>query len=144
MTIPALWYLWNGKHMIPRHSRLAEQTFTSGHTYRLGIVVEKEESLRTLEQNAKMWAMLNDIAQQKKHFDRRLSADEWKVLFLAEAGYEQRLMPSLDGRNCIPYVNSSRKLTVKQMAELLTCITAWADQNGVKFSNERGLYWDQT
>ena len=54
MTIPAQWYVWNGSYMTPRHSHLAEQTFTSGHSYRLGIVAEKEEALRTTEQNSKM------------------------------------------------------------------------------------------
>jgi len=45
MSIPPLYFAWNGSAMEPlaRFSRLAERSFTSGHAYRL--IVEEERSV---------------------------------------------------------------------------------------------------
>jgi hypothetical protein len=75
-----------------------------------------EYDSRTLEQNAKIHAMLGDIAKQSRHLNQVLGADDWKRLCVAQfrtdcirndlpklADYwkrnEFRLMPSLDGQS---------------------------------------------
>jgi len=137
MTVPAQWYVWNGSYMIPRHSHLAEQTFTSGHSYRLGIVAEKEEALRTTEQNSKMWAMLNDISEQKEHAGRKYSPDQWKALFMHASGYDVQFLPSLDNTTFVPYFHSSRKLLKREFIELLEFIQSWGAEHNVRFGDQR-------
>jgi NinB protein len=136
MSIPAQAFTWNGKAMVPRHSRLAEQSFTSGHTYRLGIVAEQEQG-RTTEQNSKMWAMLNDISEQVDHQGRKYSADEWKAIFLYACGYQVKFLPDLEGRAFVPYFHSSRKLLKREFIELLEFIQAWGTEHNIRFGDQR-------
>jgi len=135
MSIPAQAFTWNGRAMIPRHSRLAEQSFTSGHTYRLGIIAEREQG-RTTEQNAKMWAMLNDISAQKEHAGRKYSPDQWKALFMHASGYDVQFLPSLDSSTFVPYFHSSRKLLKREFIELLEFIQSWGAEHNIKFGDQ--------
>src|SRR3546814_20033493 len=50
-------------------------------------VVTIREPNRTLDQNAKMHAMLSDVAKAKPE-GRELSADVWKSLFMHDAGFK--------------------------------------------------------
>ena len=44
-------------------------------------VVEVREKTRTDEQNAKLHAMLGDIAKQKTFNGQKLSIEQWKMIF---------------------------------------------------------------
>jgi hypothetical protein len=132
--IPAMVFQWSGRHMIPRHTRLAESSFTSGHTYRLGIVAERETG-RTAEQNAKMWAMLSEISEQIEHAGHKYDPDRWKALFMHACGHEVQFLPLLDGKGFMPYFHSSRKLSKKEFAALLDFITEWAAAHDVHFAD---------
>lgn len=95
--------------------------------------VEFREPKRSLEQNAKMWSMLTDIATQKEHFGRRYTPDEWKVLMMHALGQEVRFIPSLDGASFIPLGHRSSDLGKAEMSELIEMMHAWGAQNGVVF-----------
>lgn len=99
---------------------------------------------RSLEQNKKMWAMLGEIASQKKHpiTNKWHSDEEWKILFMDELNShdERKFLPSLDGQRCVPLADHrTSRLSAKRMAELITCIQAWSHQNGVTFADEPPL-----
>lgn len=89
---------------------------------------------RNLDQNAKMWSCLTDIARQCRLNERRWTVDQWKCIFLEAIGRETELIPSLDGR-FIPYGRSSSDLSVAEMSELLDFIGAWGTENGVTWSD---------
>lgn len=143
MTAPVMFYTWNGRAMEPldRFSRLAEQSFTSGHAYRM-IVDEDKEQRRSPEQNRKMWAMLQEISQQKEHCGRRYSADQWKVIFMHAWGRQTEFLPSLDCDTFVPYGQSSSALSKKEMIELIELIQSWGAQNGVVFADDPVGYPD--
>lgn len=88
---------------------------------------------RTLDQNAKMQAMLSDIARAKP-MGRVLDAENWKGLFMAEAGFKVRFEPSLygDGVVCLGYRSS--RLTKAEFSDLIECIYAFGEQHGVRWS----------
>ena len=136
---------WNGRHLVPRHSTLAEQSFTSGHTYRMAVVAERDTG-RTTEQNAKLWAMLGEISEQVEHppsSGNYWSADTWKAIFLQAAGYPVQIVPSLDGKGLVPIFLSSSRLSKREFAELLDFITTWADERGVQFADMEGVTWQR-
>jgi len=95
-------------------------------------VVEIREAKRSLDQNAKMWAMLADVSRSEPE-GRKLIADEWKCIFMHACGWEVQFLDGLDGRP-FPVGFSSSKLTVRQMADLITFIYAYGDQHGVQWS----------
>jgi hypothetical protein len=52
-----------------------------------GTRIEFKEAKRSLDQNAKMWAMLTDIATQKSHYGNRYPPDIWKCLMMHACGH---------------------------------------------------------
>lgn len=102
-----------------------------------GTRVEFKAQKRTCEQNSKMWAMLTDIAQQKEHFGRRYTPDQWKVLMMHACGREVQFIPSLDGSTFIPWGQSSSDLSKAEMTDLIEWMIVWGAQNGVKFADDQ-------
>lgn len=100
-----------------------------------GTRVEFKAAKRTLDQNARMWAMITEVARQKKHNGRRYTTEQWKVLFLHACGREVQFMPSLDNTTFIPWGWSSSDLSVVEMSELIDFIDGWGAQNGVVFND---------
>ena len=97
-----------------------------------GFVGIVEEPKRTLDQNAKMHAMLADIALAKP-MGRKHSPEEWKYLLMAACGYECMFLEGLDGRP-FPVGFRSSRLTKIQMANLITYMQAFGDEHGVRWS----------
>jgi hypothetical protein len=102
-----------------------------------GHIVTIAEPTRNLSQNALLWAMLSDVSKAEP-LGRKMTAEEWKVAFMAACGWEVQFLEGLDGRP-FPAGFRSSKMTVKQMADLITFITAWGAENGIQWS-DRGLY----
>jgi hypothetical protein len=141
MSAPAQYFRWNGGAMVPRHSRLAEQSYTSGATYRLAVVAEREEG-RSAEQNNMLWALLGEVAEQVEHAGRRYTPDQWKALFMYACGHPVQFLPTLDGKTHMPYFHSSSRLSRREFGELLDFITEWGDAHGVRWRHEQGLVWE--
>lgn len=86
-------------------------------------------------QNRKMWSMIRDISQAQPE-GRKLTPDEWKAVFMQACGWEVQFLEGLDGRPFPAGFRSSR-MTVKQMADLITFIGAYGDQHGVLWREAR-------
>jgi hypothetical protein len=95
-------------------------------------VVNIREAKRSAEQNDKMWAMLGDVSRAKPE-GRRYTTDDWKAVFMNACGWEVMFLEGLDGRP-FPAGFRSSKMTVRQMADLITFIQAYGDQHGVAWS----------
>lgn len=101
-----------------------------------GTRVEFKEVKRTLEQNAKLWAMLTDVARQVEHAGRRYDTESWKVLFMHALGREMSFLPALDGQTFVPIGHRSSDLSKSEMSELIEFIHAWGAEHGVVFSDQ--------
>jgi hypothetical protein len=82
-----------------------------------------------------MWAFLSEIAAQVKWHGVKLSADDWKLIFLDSLKRELRIVPNLDGTGFVNLGRSSSDLSKEEMSELLALIEAWGVQNGVRFND---------
>lgn len=103
-----------------------------------GAVVNVREATRNADQNAKMWAMLSDIARAKPE-GRRWTTEVWKCAFMHSLGWQVLFCEGLDGSGPFPIGFRSSRLTVKQMADLITVIAEYGDRHGVQWSEpERG------
>jgi hypothetical protein len=68
----------------------------------VGAVVNVRQPSRSLDQNAKLWAMLSDIARAQP-LGRRHTTETWKCLFMQACGHAvhfeaQTIRPILGGR----------------------------------------------
>jgi hypothetical protein len=98
--------------------------------------IEFKEAKRTLPQNARMWAMLTEVARQVEWHGLRLSADDWKLIFMASLNQEMRLVPNLDGTGFVNLGRSSSDLSKAEMGDLMELIAAFGAQRGVVFQEE--------
>lgn len=99
-----------------------------------GTRITFQEAKRTTDQNARMWAMLTEVARQVKWHGQRLSADDWKLVFMAALGSELRLVPNLDGTGFVQLGRSSSDLSVAEMSDLMDLIAAFGAREGVTFA----------
>lgn len=98
-----------------------------------GYVVRISEPTRSLEQNSLMWASLVDVANQVVWHGRKLTSEEWKYVFSAVLK-KQEAVPGIDGGFVI-LGNSTSKMSVKEMAEMIDLIHAFGAEHGVKFGD---------
>ena len=99
-----------------------------------GTRVTFQEARRTTDQNARMWAMLTEVARQVKWHGQRLSADDWKLVFMAALKQELRIVPNLDGTGFVQLGRSSSSLSVGEMGDLMDLIAAFGAREGVTFA----------
>lgn len=96
-------------------------------------VVQVKEESRNASQNARMWAMLSDISRAKPD-EKTYTTEVWKALFMQACGYEVQFLNGLVDGLPFPAGFKTSRLSVRQMAELITFIQAWGDGKGVKWS----------
>jgi NinB protein len=101
-----------------------------------GTRVEFKAPRRTLEQNARMWAMLTDFAAQVDHHGRKYSPEEWKAIFMHALGKEMKFVPALDGQGFVPIGQKTSELSVPEMCDLQELMAAEGAKRGVKFHAE--------
>ncbi len=95
--------------------------------------VEFRAPRRTLPQNARMWAMLTDMASQLPWHGLKLSAEDWKLIFLDALKREVRLAPNIEGTGLVNLGRSTSELTVQEMSDLMELIAAFGARHGVVF-----------
>lgn len=96
-------------------------------------VVHIGPNTRTLEQNAKLWAMLNDVARQVEWYGQKLGPYDWKHMFTA-ALKKSRSVPGIDG-GIVILGTSTSKMNKAEFSELIEVIYA--------FGAERGVIWSE-
>lgn len=97
-----------------------------------GYAVAIGEETRRDAQNARMWAMLGDISKAMP-LGRRHTPDDWKAIFMNACGWECQFIEGLDGRP-FPQGFRSSRMTVRQMADLITYMMAFGAEHGVLWS----------
>jgi hypothetical protein len=103
-----------------------------------GMVVEIKECTRSLEQNAKLHAMLEDVAQQVEWHGMKLHKDIWKRIctaaMLREIGESPMLVPSLDGHGIEIIYEKTSTMGKRMMAALIEWVYAFGSEKGVQWS----------
>ena len=110
-----------------------------GETDTVAVDVYEIEPTRTLEQNDKMWAMLNDVSRQVDwQVDGalvKLSSEEWKDIFTASLKKLTKVARGIDG-GFVVLGASTKKMGIKAMSELIEVMYAFGAEHDVKWSRE--------
>lgn len=99
-----------------------------------GFAVTVKPKTRTIEQNSRLWALLNDVSTQVLWHGEKLSNEDWKNLFSASLK-KQKLVQGLDG-GLVVLGQSTSKMTVAELGDLMTIIEAFGANHGVKFGDD--------
>lgn len=99
-----------------------------------GYVVTIQPPNRTLEQNARLWAQLGDVAEQVEWYGKRLTPEDWKHVFTASLR-KLSVVPNLDGTGFVALGLSTSRMNKRELGDLIDLMTA--------FGNERGVNWTE-
>lgn len=100
-----------------------------------GTIVTFKAATRSLEQNARMWSMLSDLAAQVDWYGKKLTAEDWKDVCTASLR-KARVVPTIDGDGFVPLGMRTSSMTVGELAALMDLIEAFGAQHGVQWSHE--------
>ena len=100
-----------------------------------GTRVDFKAPKRSLPQNDRMWAMLTEVSAQLPWHGIKLSADDYKLLFLDALKRELRMVPNLDGNGFVNLGRSSSDLSKEEMTNLIELIFAFGAAHGVQFKD---------
>lgn len=99
---------------------------------------------RTAEQNAKLHALLSDIACQVEHAGKKWSVLIWKRLctaaWLREIGENATMIPALDGNGFDVIYEKTSKLGVRKCASLIEWVQAFGAEHQVRWTQKD--VWD--
>lgn len=99
-------------------------------------VVEIKPKNRTLEQNAKLHALLGEISQKLEWAGAYRDAETWKRLLVAAwlraRGESIEFLPALDGLGVDVVFRHTSQLTVTETIELIEYIYAWATNYNIQ------------
>lgn len=95
------------------------------------------EPTRTLDQSAKLHAMLADVSRQVKWPVNgqleRLSIDDWKAVIVASLMQEKRMAAGVRGGFVILGKRTS-SMTIREMSECIEFLYSFGDEQGVVWS----------
>lgn len=100
--------------------------------------IEFKGPARSNDQNAKMWAMLTEIALQVEWHGAKLKPDDWKVMFTASLR-KARVVPNLEGDGFVVLGMSTSDMSKSEFSDLLESMHAFGAENGVVFHDDHAL-----
>jgi hypothetical protein len=100
-----------------------------------------QEDTRSLAQNRMLWSCLNDVSSQVVWYGRKMAPESWKHVFSASLK-KQDTVPGIDG-GFVVLGQSTSKMRVSEMRDLITLIHAFGANHNVTFSDEsaRAAEW---
>lgn len=107
------------------------------------LVVSIKPMTRSLEQNAKLHAMLSDIAKQCEFQGKKRDVETWKMIFVSAhkiaKGGQAEMAIGLEGE-VINLRESTVQMSVKRLASLIEYVQAYCDLNGVVLNDKWGFW----
>ena len=97
-----------------------------------GYCVKVEPKTRSLEQNARMWAMLTDVSRQVEWYGKRLTPEAWKCVFSASLK-KQDVVPGLHG-DFVVIGQSTSQMSIREMGDLMTLMEAFGAERNVRWT----------
>lgn len=99
-------------------------------------VVVITEPTRTIDQNAKLWPMLQDVSRQVEWYGRRLTTEDWKHVFTASLR-KLDVVPNLDGTGFVALGMSTSQMSKREFSALIELIYAFGAEKGVVWSDPK-------
>jgi hypothetical protein len=101
------------------------------------MVVKVERQKRSLKANARLHAMLTEIALKVKWAGHYRDVETWKRLltaaWLRARGEHLEMLPSVDGHGVDIVFRRTSDLDSGEISELMSYVEAWGTEQGVEF-----------
>lgn len=106
-----------------------------------GFICEIKPRTRSLDQNAKMWAMLADVSRQVEWYGQHLTTEEWKDVLTA-ALKKQKAVPGIDG-GFVVIGARTRNMTIREMSDLVDLMYAFGGEQSVQWTEPADQGYEQ-
>ena len=117
------------------HDQARQNALQGVKTAPQGYVVEIRPKTRSLEQNALLHALIQEIAKSVIWAGSLREVDTWKRLltaaWLRARGEPIEMLPAIDGNGVDIVFRRTADLTISEMNELIDYIQAWAIDQGI-------------
>ena len=107
----------------------------------VAVTLGRPEEPRNLYQNAKQWAMYNDLSQQLEWHGQKMPPEYWKEL-LSHEWKAQAFIPAISGGFVAVGVRTS-KMRKREMAELIELVYSFGAEHGVRWSEPALAVYEQ-
>ncbi len=97
-----------------------------------GTTVEFRAPRRSLDQNALMWSLLQQISKHVDWYGQKLSSEDWKDVLTASLR-RTRVVPGIDAGSFVPLGMRTSQMSKEEISELLELIYAFGAERGVAF-----------
>jgi len=97
-----------------------------------GTTVEFRAPRRSLDQNALMWSLLQQISKQVDWYGQKLSSEDWKDVLTASLR-RTRVVPGIDAGTFVPLGMRTSQMSKEEISELIELVYAFGAERGVKF-----------
>lgn len=133
----------NFKRALDHAEALLAEQFRKG---RQALEMALREPKRSLDQNAKLWPMLGDVACQCTMVidgeECTASREDWKDVFTAALKKHQRMAKGIDG-GLVVLGQRTRDMGKPEFSDLLEIIYAYGSENGVRWSEKALAVYDE-
>jgi hypothetical protein len=102
-----------------------------------GTSIEFRAPRRSCDQNALLWSLLGQIAQQITWHGQKLTAEDYKDICSA-ALRRYSLVPGIDAGTFVPLGMRTSQMSKQELTDLLELIIAFGTERGVKFREFEG------
>ena len=131
-------YNWQQAHKVLTDlAQWLKPRLLAGHQYALTI----GEPPRSLDQNARLHAMLGDLSKQVEWAGKKRSRDVWKRLcvsaWLRAEKEHVEMLPAIDGHGIDVIYERTSRMSKAQLSSLMEYVSAWGDSKGVDWSHDQ-------
>lgn len=95
-----------------------------------GWVVKVTEPTRNLEQNAALWAKLEEVSNSVEWYGNKLTPEEWKTVFTA-ALKKEKVVPGING-GFVVLGQSTSRMGKSEFSDLLELINSFMAEQRIK------------
>lgn len=88
---------------------------------------------RSIPQNAKLHALIGELATQLTYHGQRLSVADWKLVCLSSLKQEMRIVPNLDNSGFVNLGRKTSQLTKDECSLLIEIVLKYGADHGVIF-----------
>ena len=118
------------------HEQARKNAQEAVNTAPQGYIVEVRPPTRSLEQNALLHALIQEIAKSVTWAGSLREADTWKRLltaaWLRARGEPVEMLPAIDGYGVDIVFRKTSNMTVNEMTEFIEYIQSWAAEQGIE------------
>ena len=123
----------NKQYFVLVNDQVRENAIRAIKTAQEGFCVEIKPKTRSLEQNARLWAMLKDVSHQVVWHGKHLSETDWKHVFTSSFK-KMEVVPNLENNGFVVLGSSTSTMKVSEMAELQELISAFGSEHDVRWT----------